>query len=129
MNSFSKALGCALCVLALAGCAKTAPVKHFKSEITQNYTNDQVKNAIIEAGLSRDWVMTPQAPGVIQGRYTNRNHSAEVLIHYTNKGYEISYANSQNLLASEGKIHKNYNRWVNNLDHDIQVRLSSGLVK
>ncbi|MFZ2610310.1 MAG: hypothetical protein WAX32_04560, partial [Raoultella planticola] len=32
---------------------------------------------------------------------------------------------SSNMLASGGKIHKNYNRWVHNLDKDIQVNLAA----
>ncbi|MCV1468388.1 hypothetical protein MLP13_019910, partial [Escherichia coli] len=32
----------------------------------------------------------------------------------------------QNLQASGGQIHKNYNRWVRNLDKDIQLNLSAG---
>jgi hypothetical protein len=50
---------------------------------------------------------------------------AEVRVNYTATSYSITYANSQNLRASGGKIHKNYNRWVNNLDKDIQVNLSA----
>ena len=33
--------------------------------------------------------------------------------------------NDKNSL-SDGKIHKNYNRWVRNLDKDIQLNLSAG---
>ena len=47
-------------------------------------------------------------------------------IPYTATSYSINYENSLNLKAADGKIHKNYNRWVNNLDHDIQLNLSAG---
>ena len=32
----------------------------------------------------------------------------------------------QQISTTVGKIHKNYNRWVRNLDKDIQVNLSTG---
>ena len=41
-------------------------------------------------------------------------------IPYNNNYYSIIYLNSVNLKASDGKIHRNYNRWVNNLNVDIQ---------
>ncbi|TOO24649.1 hypothetical protein CGH40_22300, partial [Vibrio parahaemolyticus] len=43
---------------------------------------------------------------------------------YNNKYYSIIYLNSVNLKASDGKIHRNYNRWVNNLNVDIQRALA-----
>jgi hypothetical protein len=53
-----------------------------------------------------------------------RINSAEVRIPYTATSYSINYESSLNLKASNGKIHKNYNRWVHNLDHDIQLNLA-----
>ncbi|EAU0260602.1 hypothetical protein A6855_28670, partial [Salmonella enterica] len=62
---------------------------------------------------------------VIKARQQNRDHIAEVRITYSATGYSIKYDSSLNLLASGGKIHKNYNRWVRNLDKDIQINLAS----
>lgn len=70
--------------------------------------------------------MSEVGPGVIKGRQQTRNHVAEVRITYSATGYDIKYDSSLNLQASGGKIHKNYNRWVHNLDKDIQVNLSAG---
>ena len=69
--------------------------------------------------------MNEAGPGVIKARQQNRDHVAEVRINYTATGYTINYDSSLNLQAANGKIHKNYNRWVNNLDKDIQVNLSA----
>ncbi len=65
--------------------------------------------------------MTQASPGVIKALYQTRNHVAEVRITYTATYYNIKYDSSLNLQASDGKIHKNYNRWVRALDKDIQV--------
>lgn len=118
-----------LCALALTGCARTAPVLNVTKPITASYDSNQVKNAILEAGLAREWVMTPVAPGIIKGHLEQRGHSADIQVNYSTTSYSINYIGSQNLSAGGGKIHRNYNRWVNNLDHDIQLRLASQQIK
>ncbi|HEI8293339.1 TPA: hypothetical protein SLE00_002987 [Citrobacter koseri] len=111
---------------ALAGCARTAPIDQVHSSVSAGHTQEQVKNAILKAGVQRQWIMSEVGPGVIKGRQQTRNHVAEVRITYSATGYDIKYDSSLNLQASGGKIHKNYNRWVHNLDKDIQVNLSAG---
>ncbi|ARJ41818.1 hypothetical protein B1H58_07140 [Pantoea alhagi] len=110
---------------ALAGCARTAPVDNVHTTISAGYTQAQVKNAILKAGAQRQWIMSEAGPNVIKARQQSRDHMAEVLINYSATGYAINYETSNNLLASGGKIHKNYNRWVRNLDKDIQVNLAT----
>ncbi|QMI07128.1 hypothetical protein [Citrobacter sp. RHB25-C09] len=111
---------------ALAGCARTAPIDQVHSTVSAGHTQDQVKNAILKAGMQRKWIMNEAGPGVIKARQQSRDHVAEVRITYTSTSYNITYDSSLNLQASGGKIHKNYNRWVRNLDKDIQVNLSAG---
>lgn len=109
---------------ALAGCSRTAPVANINSTVGSGHTEAQVKSAILKAGIQRKWIMNEAGPGVINARQQNREHVAEVRINYTANGYSINYASSQNLRASGGRIHKNYNRWVHNLDKDIQINLT-----
>ena len=111
---------------ALAGCARTARIDQVHSSVSAGHTQEQVKNASLKAGVQRQWIMSEVGPGVIKGRQQTRNHVAEVRITYSATGYDIKYDSSLNLQASGGKIHKNYNRWVHNLDKDIQVNLSAG---
>ncbi|HAT8011333.1 hypothetical protein [Citrobacter rodentium] len=111
---------------ALAGCARTAPIDQVHSTVSAGHTQDQVKNAILKAGAERKWIMNEAGPGVIRARQQSRDHVAEVRITYSATRYDIQYESSLNLLASGGKIHKNYNRWVRNLDKDIQLNLSAG---
>lgn len=114
-----------LCAFALAGCARTEPVKNINQTLNVNYSDNQLQTAILEAGRARQWVMQPQQPGVINGHITQRDHSADIRITYGANHYSINYVGSNNLMASAGEIHRNYNRWVNNLDKDIQFRLAS----
>ncbi len=111
---------------ALAGCARTAPIEQIHSTVSAGHSAEQVKTAILKAGLKRQWIMTEAAPGVIKGRLQARDHSVEIRIPYSASGYSINYESSLNLKAADGKIHKSYNRWVQNLDHDIQLNLSAG---
>ena len=125
MKKWMKWLAAFAVVGALAGCARTAPIDNVQSTVSAGHTEAQVKNAILKAGAQRQWIMNDAGPGVIKARQQNRDHVAEVRINYTATGYTINYDNSLNLQAANGKIHKNYNRWVNNLDKDIQVNLSA----
>lgn len=126
MQQYKKSLFVLIIVGLLAGCARTAPIDQVHSSVSTGHTQTQVKNAILKAGIQRQWIMSEAGPGVIKGRLQNREHEADVRIIYTATNYEIKYENSRNLQASNGKIHKNYNRWVQNLDRDIQINLSAG---
>ncbi|MFK3704260.1 hypothetical protein EDF73_104337 [Raoultella sp. BIGb0138] len=110
----------------LAGCARTAPVEQIQTTVSAGHSDAQVKQAILRAGVQRQWIMSETAPGTIAARQQARDHVAEVRINYSATGYSIHYVSSSNLMASDGKIHKNYNRWVHNLDKDIQVNLAAG---
>ena len=109
----------------LTGCARTAPIHNVNQTLTQRYTDNQMKLAIIEAGIGRKWVMTPVSPDVINGRLAQRDFVATIRITYTSQNYRIDYVSSENLKAGQGEIHNNYNRWIANLDQDIQLRLSA----
>ena len=111
---------------ALAGCARTAPIEQVNSVVSAGHTAEQVKNAILKAGIQREWIMSEAGPGVIKGRLQARDHSVDIKVTYSASSYSINYENSLNLKAANGKIHKNYNRWVRNLDKDIQLNLSAG---
>ncbi|HEY1844617.1 MAG TPA: hypothetical protein VGH05_07155 [Buttiauxella sp.] len=127
MMKLKQILAAALCVAALAGCSaleRTEPVRTPRTIITQHVTTAQVREAIINAGQGRDWMMSEAGPGVINATQNVRKHSVSVRINYSEKEYTINYVNSVNLLASGGEIHRAYNHWVNNLDKDIQKKLA-----
>lgn len=110
---------------ALAGCARTAPIEQIQTTVSAGHTEAQVKKAIIKAGTQREWIMSEAGPGVIKARQQSRDHVAEIKITYSATSYSINYDSSLNLMASGGKIHRNYNRWVHNLDKDIQINLAA----
>ena len=113
-------------VLTIAvGCAgRTKPIYNVENQaIDFNLTMEQVEEAIIKAGAQKKWRMMVIKPGQIVGNILVRSHKARIQIDYTEKFYAITYLESNNLLYKDGKIHRNYNRWINNLDQTIQSNL------
>ncbi|MCF1427586.1 MAG: hypothetical protein LPD71_14145 [Shewanella sp.] len=109
----------------VVACGRIQPVKNVQSApVAFNLTTAQVESAILRAGIDRGWVMKEIKPGVIRAQIFVRSHSAVVDIDYSNKSYSIKYVSSDNLEYHNGKIHRNYNRWVNNLDVDIKHALA-----
>jgi hypothetical protein len=111
-------------VLALSGC-RSAPIMNVSdAPITANRSMQQVEQAIVDAGRSLGWQMSPQGPGRVQGNLVLRTHRATVDVLYSAKSYSIVYKDSDNLHYDGKSIHKNYNGWIENLDRAIRVRLS-----
>ena len=113
-----------------ASCARCDPIFNVAdapvaSASGKALTRDQVKSAIIRAGAALGWVMKEDGPGKISASLAVRKHTAEVEIPYSPKGYSINYKTSTNLDAADGKIHKNYNGWIQNLSKGINAQLSA----
>lgn len=124
MKTSHKLLISLACIVTLSGCARNAPILTPQTTIVTHNSLPSVKKAILEAGKKRKWVMTEVSPGVIDGFLKNRKHDVQIRINYTAKNYSINYVTSHKLKESNGKIHRNYNRWINNLDKDIQSSLA-----
>ncbi len=79
----------------------------------------QVRTAILASGISLGWTMAEVKPGLIQATLNLRKHTAVVEIPYSETKYSIIFKSSINLDEKDGKIHKNYNSWVQNLSKKI----------
>ncbi|WP_394126530.1 hypothetical protein [Vibrio hepatarius] len=114
-----------LLALLLVGCGRVQPVMNVEdTPVGYNLQSKQVKMAIMQAATNRGWVVEEVSPGEFNAKLHVRSHYAEVKIPFNSKFYSILYLNSDNLRAEDGKIHRNYNRWVNNLNVDIKRQLS-----
>jgi hypothetical protein len=92
------------------------------SPITPAFHKDPAP--IIEQALSgRSWTITARRPGAIDATISVRTHRADITVSYTATSYSIVYRDSENLDYKDGAIHPNYNRWIGNLDFDIQRAL------
>lgn len=120
-----KLLGAFLLTLLLVGCGRVQPVMNVEdTPVRYNLQSKQVKMAIMQAATNRGWIVEEVNDQELNAKINVRSHYAEVKIPYSAKFYSITYLNSDNLKAEGGKIHRNYNRWVNNLNVDIQRQLS-----
>ena len=80
----------------------------------------QMQQAIVKSLVGRGWTVQKITPELVQAQITVREqYHAEIDIPYSASHYQIIYRNSSGLDYKDGKIHKNYIRWVRLLDRDI----------
>ena len=89
-------------------------------------TLENIEKAIIRAGRTLGWQITPMGPGRAEGVLVLRTHRAVVDITYDTKSFSINYKDSVNLSydASDKTIHSNYNGWIRNLEKAIRAQVS-----
>jgi len=111
----------------LLSACKTAPIQNVDQaavpSAAQEKSLENISKAIQRAGVSLGWRMDPKSPGHIVATLDERDYMAQVDINYSRQGYSIEYKDSRKLDHSGNKIHKHYNRWIQNLDQTIQEEL------
>jgi hypothetical protein len=117
-----------LVAITVAGCA-TAPIMNVTNATVvsangKTLTADQVKAAIVRAGVGLGWQVNEAGPGLLVASIALRKHTAEIEIPYSATSYSIRYKNSTNLNQQGDQIHKNYNGWITNLHRGITTQLS-----
>lgn len=108
-----------LATVALAGCARTAPVQDGGGEFLGRAALSQRADQIRAAGAGLGWRMEAAGPGLMRGTLLLRTHEAVVQIPYDTQRFSIRYVSSTNLDYANGMIHRNYNSWVQNLQNTI----------
>ena len=113
----------ALSLVALTGCGRG----HAVLNVTDASIGSELKEDGIEKGITRvlkrrGWRVGKKSKGKIMASIAVRSHRATIEITYNKENYSINYVDSQNLKYNEAKgtIHRNYNRWINNIDRDLQ---------
>ena len=119
----------AIAAAILVGACTTQPIYNVNDEpVTtpsgKHLTASQVRSAIVTAGSSLGWVIKDAGPGRLLGTLHLRTHTAVVEIPYSASRYSIVYKSSENLDEADGKIHRNYNGWVQNLDRAIRTEIA-----
>jgi hypothetical protein len=116
-----------LLVLIIAGCGgRVQPIMQVEdTPVAYDLQKKEVQTAIITAVTQRGWNVKNAGENEVTAKLIIRSHTAEISIPYSEKYYSIEYVDSDNLNASDGKIHRNYNRWINNLNVDIQKQLAN----
>ena len=130
MVRVSKWLAVMAATAALSACNTLAPIQNVDSVPVSSSANKpltaaEVRAAIVRAGAGLGWVMKDSGPGIINATLILRTHTAEVQIPYSATSYAIVYRSSINLQEGGGKIHRNYNGWVQNLNRGINAQLAA----
>jgi hypothetical protein len=110
---------------ALAACTTHDVLNIDNAPIGVNGQSQDV-GAVIETALrERGWQVAARRPGAVDAFIAVRQHRADITVSYTQTSYSIAYRGSEGLDYRGGKIHRNYNRWIANLNTDIQRTLGS----
>jgi len=127
MSSLLRATLITLALLTTASCT-SKPVLNTQHDLpaTAQLSEEKIKQVIVAALQKREWTVQRLSPHLVQAEITVRNQfHAEIDIRYTRTSYAITYRDSRDLGYKDGKIHRNYNRWVSMLDRDIMAGLQS----
>jgi hypothetical protein len=146
-----------LVFLSIAGCVgpsysgwtRISDVNDVHHPVNRSLTEEQVKQAIVDGiETAVGWQADPIENGPIIATYMVRNHTIDVLIHYSDRHYSYIYGYSDGMKiyctdadydkhrepkisgqesCPRGKnpewIHANYKRWIAALDHAIQISI------
>jgi len=92
-----------------------------------------VEKAIFVCGAQRGWKVVDHKPGLVVLEYAPRQFSVTVSVSYDAHAAKIVYKDSSNMEygheGSEAVIHPNYNRWTNNLAHDLENQFATLTLK
>ncbi|TFY89861.1 hypothetical protein DYL59_11040 [Pseudomonas kairouanensis] len=127
MSSLLRATLITLALLTTAGCTNK-PILNTQHELPANtqVSEEKVKTIIVNALQKRNWTVQRLSPQLVQAEINVRNQFyAAIDIRYTRNSYAITYRDSRDLGYKDGKIHRNYNRWISMLDRDIMAALRS----
>jgi hypothetical protein len=113
---------------AQAACFRCDPIMNVKDTLVAAPPNkavsaDDVRSAIIRAGMALGWQIKEDGPGKLVGTLVLRKHTAVVEIPYSATNFSILYKSSINLDEADGQIHKNYNGWISNLQKGIGTQM------
>ncbi|MGY2365677.1 hypothetical protein ACW9IO_24245 [Pseudomonas azotoformans] len=127
MSSLLRVTLITLALLVTAGCT-SKPILNTQHDLPADaqVSEEKMKTVIVNALQKREWTVQRLSPQLVQAEINVRNqYYAAIDIRYTRNSYAITYRDSRDLGYKDGKIHRNYNRWVNNLDSDIMAGLRS----
>lgn len=88
----------------------------------QHLSLDAIRRAIMVAAAQRRLVQ-PAGPSELIATQDARGFMAKVKVTYSQKAYSIGLIDT-NLMRGGNEVHPTYNRWVRNLERDIEVRLA-----
>lgn len=124
-----KIAAAALVIAGITSGCTTAPIMNVSDAVVaspagKSIGDDQVRAAIVRAGVALGWQLKDEGPNLLVGTLQLRKHTAVVEIPYSTGRYSIKYRSSVNLDEAGGTIHKNYNGWIQNLTKGINAQMA-----
>jgi hypothetical protein len=118
------------CALAISGCVWLAgnrvPVYNVSdAPLSTTRTEAQVGELIRRAARIQGWEIEEVGKNVIYVTKRHGLHSATAVVLYDEAAFSIQLRGSQNFKEGEGRIHKLYNQWVQDLETAIQREVAS----
>ena len=93
---------------------------------SQKLSRNDIAKAIIAGGARTGWQIGPNDDGSLTGKIDVRGkHHATVTITFSQTNYNLTLVSSTNLLQEGNLIHRNYNRWVRDLEKNIDNQLAN----
>ena len=130
MRRVSFAAAAVSAVLLLAGCGATTLVLPPEQTVSANFKQADVHKAILEAAHARSWRVVSDKSNAVRLAYPSNNRATKYEVTfdvvYSKSGYSIKYVKSYgldekpNCAGDMPCIHRNVNKWVSNLNADIQ---------
>ncbi len=110
------------------GCRSRVPVQNTEHvavpQTRSGQTLNEVEDAIIRGATAKGWIVNKREGNIIRATLNMRNkHTVVVDIPYTSKEFSIKYVSSSGMKYQEGKIHPQYNTWIENLRKSIYREL------
>ncbi len=99
-------------------------VNHPIPTLAQKLPLTEISKSIMIAGVLRHWRIDPDGPGRMRGVYSHGKHEATIAITFSRQAFSITLVSSVDLLQNGNEIHRNYNRWIRNLEQDIDNQLT-----
>ena len=117
-----------IAAVALAGCQTRAMSTTPERPVPQHAQAlplVAIEAAIVEAGVRRGWQFQHIKDGQVRASYSKRwPWYAEADVLFSGNSYRIVLVTAKNIENRNDGVERAYNRWVTNLDEDIQAKLA-----
>lgn len=128
MKTTFKSLIVGLAVLTFTACSGPAIYTGGDAPVSQigNIPSlEQVDKAVKDSLIGRGWIPQKNSNQSYIGLYKRRSLMAKIKVLFNTNTFTIKHLESKNLDydASDQSIHETYNRWIQNLEHDIRKRV------
>ena len=117
-------------VPALAADLQVLPPKNLACSLSL----DKMRLVVMDSAMRFNWQVMDDKKGKMKLRYSKGyKFSADIEVAYTEKNFRINYLESYGLgyekRGDKAVIHRNYNRWIRNLDKEITLRSNAACMQ